>query len=92
MTTVGFANGTPHTVLGKALSSVIMVMGFLLVALTAAAFASLFVREDEAPEELREHLFEEKALAELRQLNSRLESIEARVEPARLIAANFRLT
>ena len=91
MTTVGFANGTPHTVLGKALSSVIMVMGFLLVALTAAAFASLFVREDEAPEELREHLFEEKALAELRQLISpRVDRGES--PAARLIGANFGLT
>lgn len=78
MTTVGFANGTPETVAGKALSSVIMVLGFVLVALTTAAFASLFVREDEAPEEDREHVFEEEVLAELRQLNSRLESIESR--------------
>jgi voltage-gated potassium channel len=81
MTTVGFANGTPETVLGKALSGVIMVLGFVLLALTTAAFASLFVREDEAPEESREHAFEENALAELRQLNSRLEVIESRFPP-----------
>ncbi len=82
MTTVGFANGTPQTVLGKALSGLIMVLGYLLLALTAAGFASLFVREDEAPEESREHAFEEQALAELRRLNARLELIESRFPPA----------
>ncbi len=82
MTTVGFANGTPETVLGKVLSSVIMVLGFVLLALTTAAVASLFVREDEAPQESREHTFEENALAELHQLNSRLELIESRLPPS----------
>jgi voltage-gated potassium channel len=79
MTTVGFANGTPHTAVGKGLSSVIMVLGFALLALTTAAIASLFVREEAEPEELREHAFEENALAELRQLNARLELIESRI-------------
>lgn len=81
MTTVGFANDTPETVLGKALSGVIMVLGFVLLALTTAAVASLFVREAEEPGELREHAFEEKALDELRQLNARLELIESRLPP-----------
>ena len=79
MTTVGFANGTPETVLGKALSGVIMVLGFVLLALTTAAIASLFVREAEQPEEMREHAFERDVLAELRHLNSRLELIESRL-------------
>ncbi len=79
ITTVGFANGTPETALGKALSGVIMVMGFILLALTTAAIASLFVREEAEPEELREHAFEESAIAELRQLNARLELIESRM-------------
>lgn len=81
MTTVGFANDTPHTVLGKVLSGVIMVVGFVLLALTTAAIASLFVREDEGPEEVREHAFEKAALAQLRQLNARLELIESRFPP-----------
>jgi voltage-gated potassium channel len=80
-TTVGFANGTPETTLGKALSSVVMVLGFVLLALTTAALASLFVREEQGPEEVREHAFEEDALAELRQLSARLEAIEARLPP-----------
>jgi voltage-gated potassium channel len=81
MTTVGFANGTPETVLGKVLAGVIMVLGFVLLALTTAAIASLFVREAEEPEELREQAFERSALAELRQLNARLELIESRLPP-----------
>ena len=79
MTTVGFANGTPETVLGKALSGVIMVLGFVLLALTTAAIASLLVREAEEPEELREHAFEQEALDALHQLNDRLELIESRL-------------
>ncbi len=82
MTTVGFANGTPETTMGKVLSGAIMVTGFILLALTTAAIASLFVREEAEPEEIREHAFEERALAELRELNSRLELIESRLPPS----------
>ena len=78
-TTVGFAGGTPHTALGKALSSVIMVLGYVLLAMTTAALASLFVQEEEEPEELRERAFEEELLAEVRRLGSRLDEIEARL-------------
>ena len=51
MTTVGFVDGTPDTVAGKVASAVLMLLGFGLLALTTAAIASLFVREDEEPEE-----------------------------------------
>ena len=77
MTTVGFANGTPETVAGKVLSAFLMVFGFVLLAMTTAAVASLFVREAEAPEESREQEFEQNALEELRRLNVRLERLEA---------------
>jgi voltage-gated potassium channel len=80
-TTVGFANGTPETALGKALSGVVMVLGFVLLALTTAALASLFVTEEQGPEELRGHAFEEDVLAELRQLGARLDEIETRLPP-----------
>lgn len=75
-TTVGFANGTPETGLGKLLSGVVMVLGFLLLALTTAALASLFVHEEQEPEEIREHAFEDEALAELRRINQRLDRLE----------------
>lgn len=80
-TTVGFANGTPETAMGKALSGLIMVTGFVVLALTTAALASLFVREEQEPEQVREHAFEEDALAELRKLNARLERLEKRLPP-----------
>ena len=57
-------------------------VGFVLLALTTAAIASLFVREAEEPEERREHAFERKALAELHELNARLELIESRLPPS----------
>jgi hypothetical protein len=77
-TTVGFAGGTPETALGKVLSSVIMVLGFVLLALTTAALASLFVQEEQEPEEVREHAFESDVLEELRRLNARLDQLEKR--------------
>ncbi len=79
MTTVGFANNTPHTVLGKIIASVVMVFGFVLLALTTAAVASLFVREDEEAEEARLRVFEQNAMAELRLLHDRLERIESQL-------------
>lgn len=80
MTTVGFANGTPATVLGKLLSGVVMVLGFSLLALTTAALASLFVQEEREPEETLEHAFEGEVLAELRRIDERLERLEARLD------------
>ena len=79
MTTVGFAGDTPLTVAGKVLSGVLMLLGFVLLSLTTAALASLFVREDEAPTEERERTFERTTLHELRQLSARLEAIEERL-------------
>jgi hypothetical protein len=80
-TTVGFAGDTPETALGKVLASVIMVLGFVVLALATAALASLFVREEQEPEEVREHAFERDVLAELRRLNARLERLETRFPP-----------
>ncbi|MEA2247309.1 MAG: voltage-gated potassium channel, partial [Solirubrobacteraceae bacterium] len=76
VTTVGFAGGTPATPLGKVLAGVVMVLGFVLLALTTAALASLFVREEQEPEEAREHAFEAEVLAALRRLEARLDEVE----------------
>jgi voltage-gated potassium channel len=80
MTTVGFVGGSPRTAGGQALAAMLMVLGFLLLALTTAAVASLFVSESEAPQEARERVFEREALAELRALGDRLERLERRLE------------
>jgi hypothetical protein len=54
MTTVGFLDGAPSSGAGAVLSAVLMIAGFMLLALVSAGLASLFVREDERPFEARE--------------------------------------
>jgi hypothetical protein len=79
MTTVGFVGGEPGTTAGRIISSVLMLTGFALFAMTTAAIASLFVREDEEPEERAMRAFEERALLELHDLHERLDRIESRL-------------
>jgi voltage-gated potassium channel len=76
VSTVGFAGATPTTAVGKLVSAALMVVGFVLLATTTAAVASLFVREDEVPEDKRELRFERGVLDVLRDLDARLEAIE----------------
>ena len=83
MTTVGFANGAPHSLPGKMLAGAVMVFGFVLLALTTAAIASLFVREDEESETARLRTFEQNAMVELRQLHDRLDRIESQLQSQR---------
>lgn len=82
MTTIGFVGETPETTGGRILSAVLMVAGFAVLALTTAAIASLFVREEEEPAEQVERSFEHEALGRLEQLSARLERIERRLEPS----------
>ena len=79
MTTVGFVGGSPHTAAGKLISAVLMVLGFGLLAMTTAAIASLFVREDEQAEDERERIFEREMLEELREVKARLDQIRAQM-------------
>lgn len=82
VTTVGFAGGAPVTLSGRLLAGALMVLGFALLSLTTAAVASLFIREDEHPAELREQQFERDVLDELRRLNTRMERLERMTHPA----------
>lgn len=68
VTTVGFVGPVPKTATGMIVSSVLMILGFALMAMTTAAVASLFVREDEIPDEERERRFAQAVLAELGEL------------------------
>lgn len=68
VTTVGFVGRAPTTEAGKIISGILMVLGFSLMAMTTAAIASLFVREDEAPDEDLQHAFQQEMREELRQL------------------------
>jgi len=77
MTTVGFIDQPPRTGAGAALSAVLMVAGFLLLALVSAALASLFVREDEEPMQRREQAATDQILAELQALRAEVATLRA---------------
>jgi len=81
MTTVGFVGETPETTGGRILSAVLMLSGFAILALTTAAIASLFVREEEEPFEKSERAFEREAMARLDELSTRLDRIERALPP-----------
>ena len=81
MSTVGFVGEAPESVVGRLLSSVLMVSGFALMAVVTASVSSLFVREEQLPEEQAEERFEGEALRLLADLARRLEAIEASVTP-----------
>jgi voltage-gated potassium channel len=79
MTTVGFVGESPETTGGRILSAVLMLFGFSLLSVTTAVIASLFVREDETPEQRREQAFEQQALQRLEDLGRRLDGLERRL-------------
>jgi Ion channel len=81
MTTVGFVGGVPATAGGKIIAAVLMLLGFGFLAMTTAAVASMFVRQDEAPFEKQERAYEREILKELRELRSELDQIEAGITP-----------
>ncbi len=51
MIAVGFVGSEPLTTAGKVIAAVLMVAGFALLATVTATIASIFVREEERPEE-----------------------------------------
>ena len=80
MSTVGFVGEAPESTAGRLVSSVLMISGFALMALVTASIASVFVREEELPDEAAEREFEVRALALLDQLALRLEHLETRLD------------
>jgi hypothetical protein len=82
ITTVGFIGAPPTTTAGAALSVVLMVIGFLLMAMVSASLAALFVREDEEPREARETRSEDAILDAISRLEARLAAIETRLAEA----------
>jgi voltage-gated potassium channel len=77
MTTVGFVDGPPSSPVGIATSAVLMIVGFTMLSLVSATWASLLVREDEAPFEQRELNRADEILATLKSISSRLDALEA---------------
>jgi voltage-gated potassium channel len=76
ITTVGFIGEPPETVAGAALSAILMVFGFLLLAMVSASLAAIFVREEEQPRETREESANRAIMQALATLERRLDSIE----------------
>jgi voltage-gated potassium channel len=81
MSTVGFIGEAPESTVGRLVSSVLMISGFALMALVTASIASLFVREEQEPDEAAEQLFDAQALRLLADIAQRLEAIEAKMIP-----------
>lgn len=90
MTTVGFVGEPPHTAAGAALSVLLMMAGFFLLALVSAGLASLFVREDERDVEQRSDLQSAVLLAEIRALHARLDALQDRLPEPRESAGTSR--
>ncbi len=79
ITTVGFVGEPPETGTGAVLSAVLMILGFLLLAMVSASLAALFVREEEQPRDIREAAADTAILAALAALELRLVDIERRL-------------
>ena len=73
----GFVGGEPTSLEGRLVAAVLMMSGFALIALVTAAISSLFVREEQVPDEEAEERFETRALALLAELSERLGALEA---------------
>ncbi|RYP82692.1 hypothetical protein EKO23_21155 [Nocardioides guangzhouensis] len=76
VTTVGFVGEPPETVAGAVLSALLMVLGFLLLAMVSASLAALFVREEERPHDEREEDLARELLETLRRVEERLDVLE----------------
>lgn len=82
MTTVGFVGSPPTTTAGVLVSVVLMVAGFMLLALVSAALASLFVEDDIAPFEAGEHSADAEILRRLGALQEQVADLERRLAAA----------
>jgi voltage-gated potassium channel len=76
VTTVGFIGEPPETNAGEILSALLMVFGFLLLAMVSASLAALFVRQEEQPFEDAETRTDQQILDRLALIEQRLASIE----------------
>lgn len=81
ITTVGFIGEPPETTAGALLSALLMVLGFLLLAMVSASLAALFIREEEFPLHAEESSKEQQILDTLERLEQRLKAIETRMTP-----------
>ncbi len=80
ITTVGFVGEPPETTTGAILSVILMILGFLLLAMVSASLAAMFVREEEEPRETREVAADAAILAALERVERRLDDLESRLD------------
>jgi voltage-gated potassium channel Kch len=80
ITTVGFIGEPPETTLGAVLSAVLMVLGFLLLAMVSASLAALFVREEERPHDDEGEAADTAILEALVRIERRLADLERRAD------------
>lgn len=85
ITTVGFLGQPPRTPAGAVLSIVLMVLGFLLLAMVSASLAALFVSEEEEPRDMREQAIDSAILAALKRLEARLDTIDERLDAGQVL-------
>jgi hypothetical protein len=81
ITTVGFIGEPPETTAGALLSALLMVVGFLTLAMVSASLAALFVREEEMPLLEEESSRDQQVLDALARIEQRLDALEARLRP-----------
>ncbi|WP_107772736.1 ion channel [Nocardioides sediminis] len=79
ITTVGFIGEPPETTAGALLSALLMILGFLTLAMVSASLAALFVREEEMPLLEEESSRDQEILDLLGRLEQRLDAIETRL-------------
>jgi voltage-gated potassium channel len=76
VTTVGYGDIYPTTVIGRIIASALMITGIGFLSLLTAAIASTFVSQDAAEEESEVA----EVLATLKRIEERLERVEAQLE------------
>lgn len=76
VTTVGYGDIVPHTVAGRLLGAVLMILGIGFLSLLTATIASVFVKNDTADEPAATGTRQDEILAALRRIEERLDRLE----------------
>lgn len=78
--TEGFIGQPPRTTVGAIISVLLMITGFAMLSVVSASLASIFVRDDEQPQEQREAVADAEILRMMQQVLDRLDALEGRLD------------